>query len=60
MERLMLTPEEAAESLGIGRSTMYELLRLRIVRSVKIGRLRRVPMSELRAFAERLAAGEAA
>lgn len=59
MDRLMLTPEEAAECLGVGRSTMYELLRLHEIRSVKIGRLRRVPMSALREFAERLTLAEA-
>lgn len=59
MERLMLTPEEAAECLGIGRSTMYELLRLHIVASVKIGRSRRIPMAALREFAERLTLAEA-
>ena len=38
MEKLLLTPEEAAEVLGLTRSTVYELLRLRLLRSVKIGR----------------------
>lgn len=55
MDKLMLTPEEAAEALGVGRSTLYDLLRLQEIRSVKIGRSRRIPVSALRDFAERLA-----
>lgn len=55
MDKLMLTPEEAAEALGVGRSTLYDLLRLQEIPSVKIGRSRRIPVSALRDFAERLA-----
>lgn len=55
MDKLMLTPEEAAEALGVGRSTLYDLLRLQEIPSVKIGRSRRIPVSALRDFADRLA-----
>jgi excisionase family DNA binding protein len=55
MDKLMLTPEEAAEALGVGRSTLYDLLRLQEIPSVKIGRSRRIPVSALREFADRLA-----
>ena len=48
--RLLLTVEEAADRLGIGRSLMYELLRDRQVTSVRIGRLRRVPAESLIEF----------
>jgi excisionase family DNA binding protein len=54
MEKLMLTPEEVAESLGIGRSTVYDLLRLGTIPSVKIGRSRRVAVVSVREYAERL------
>ena len=37
MDRLVLTPEEAAEILGVGKSTIYDLLRANRLRSVKIG-----------------------
>lgn len=61
MEKLLLTPEEAAEMLGVGRVTVYDLMRMRVLPSVKIGRARRVPVSELLAYVERLtAAGDAA
>lgn len=54
MEKLMLTPEEVADALGIGRSTVYDLLRLNAIASVKIGRSRRIPVSSLREYADRV------
>lgn len=42
--RLLLTPEQAAETLGLGRSSVYELMRARRIRSVKIGRSRSRPV----------------
>lgn len=54
MEKLMLTPEEVADALGIGRSTVYDLLRLNAITSVKIGRSRRVPVIAVREYADRL------
>lgn len=41
--RVVLTIEEAAHRLGIGRTTMYALVMSGEIRSVTIGRLRRVP-----------------
>ncbi|MBA3489905.1 MAG: helix-turn-helix domain-containing protein [Longispora sp.] len=40
---VVLTIEQAAKRLGIGRTTMYGLVMSGEVRSVTIGRLRRVP-----------------
>jgi excisionase family DNA binding protein len=40
--RLLLTVEEAAEVLCVGRSLMYELISTGAVASVQVGRLRRV------------------
>lgn len=54
MEKLMLTPEEVADALGIGRSTVYDLMRLNAIASVKIGRSRRIPVIAVREYAERL------
>jgi excisionase family DNA binding protein len=53
-QRLLLTPEEAARRLAIGRTTVYELLSSGALRSVQIGRCRRVPVSALSAYVERL------
>jgi excisionase family DNA binding protein len=50
MEKLLLTPEEAANALGIGRRKVYELMAARKLFSVKIGASRRVPAEALRAF----------
>jgi len=50
MERLLLTPTEAAQALGIGRSKLYELLRAGAIRSVRIGSCRRVPADALMDF----------
>ena len=42
---LLLTVEETADLLHIGRSKVFDLIRCRDLDSVKIGRLRRVPES---------------
>ncbi len=47
MNRLLLTPTEAAQALGIGRSKLYELMRSGVVESVRIGTARRVPADAL-------------
>ncbi len=52
--RLVLTVEEAAEDLGIGRTLMYALIRDGAVESVRIGRLRRVPAEALSDYVARL------
>ena len=48
--RLVLTVEEAAERLGIGRTLMYALVTSGEVESVRIGRLRRIPADALERF----------
>ena len=54
--RLVLTVEEAAERLGVGRTLMYALVKSGSVESVRIGRLRRVPADALAEFVESLRA----
>jgi excisionase family DNA binding protein len=41
--RLLLTVEEAAERLRLGRTFVYRLIMSGQLESVKVGRLRRVP-----------------
>jgi excisionase family DNA binding protein len=54
MDKLLLTPQEATELLGISRSKLYELLRAGTIESVKIGDCRRVPRAALDEYVERL------
>lgn len=52
--RLLLTVEEAADQLGIGRTLMYALVKDGEVESIHIGRLRRIPADALPRYLERL------
>jgi len=49
---LLLTVEQAAHRLGIGRSTAYQLIGNGQLRSIRIGHLRRVPVQELATFVD--------
>ena len=53
---LLLRPEEAAEQLRCGRPVIYELIRSGELRSVLIGRSRRIPATALREFVDQLIA----
>ena len=48
--KLLLTVEEAADQLGVGRTVMYRLLSSGAVQSVTVGRLRRIPRECLSDF----------
>lgn len=52
--RLLLTVEEAARSLHVGRTTAHELVLSGRLESVTVGRLRRVPVDGLVAFVKSL------
>lgn len=54
-QRVLLTVEEAAEQLGIGRTKTYELVKAGEIDSIQIGRLRRIPVSAINEYAARLA-----
>ena len=56
MDKLLLTPTEAAAALGIGRSKVYELMRAGTLGSVRIDTCRRIPAAELEALVDRLRA----
>ncbi len=51
---LLLSVEQAAEMLGIARTSMFKLIGTGEVESVQVGRLRRIPMACLEEFVERL------
>ena len=59
MTKLLLTPEEAAELLGIGRTKVYELMLKDSIESVKIGASRRIPADSLTSFVDSLRAQSA-
>lgn len=48
--RLLLTVEEACDQLGVGKSHLYEYIQRGELRTVKLGKLRRVPVEALREF----------
>ena len=54
---LVMTVEEAAQRLGIGRTFMYALVKSGAIESVCIGRLRRIPEDALIAFVRALRVG---
>ena len=56
--RVMLTVEQAADAHGIGRTTAFALIKSGELRSLRIGRLRRVPLDELQAYTARLQAAQ--
>lgn len=59
MDKLLLTPEEAAERLSVGRSRVFELIGSGRLRSVRIGASRRIPADALVDFVNALTASEA-
>lgn len=54
MERMLLTVEEAAEVIGIGRTKAFELIAIGAIESVRIGASRRVPRAAVGEYVERL------
>lgn len=53
---LMLTVEEAGTALRIGRTRMFALIGSGEIRSVKVGRSRRIPVEALTEYKRRLEA----
>jgi excisionase family DNA binding protein len=56
VDRLLLTPEEAAKVLRIGRTTVYALMKSGELRPVHIGRSCRISQAEVERFVRRLQA----
>ena len=53
VEPVLLGVEEAARCLGVGRTQVFVLLRQGALKSVRIGRRRLIPRSELDAYVQR-------
>ncbi len=47
---MLLRPAQACEWLGVGRSTLFELIASGSLASVKVGRARRISVSALRSY----------
>jgi excisionase family DNA binding protein len=54
--KLLYTVGDVAAMLSIGRTAAWELVRRGTIRSVRIGRTRRVPMSAIYEYVEQLLA----
>lgn len=52
--RLLVSPEEAAAMLAIGRSTVYELMASGQLPSVKLGAARRLRVADIEEYVDRL------
>lgn len=55
--KLLLTPEEAADRLSLGRTKVYQLITSGALKSVRIGKSRRIPTAALLDLVDRLHAG---
>ena len=52
---LLLTVDQCAERLNLGRSLTYRFIQTGELASIKLGRARRIQVSALQEFVERLA-----
>lgn len=57
MRKLVYSVQEAAEQLGVGRTTVFELIRTGKLASIKIGQRRLVTRADVESFVERLRNG---
>jgi excisionase family DNA binding protein len=53
-EVVLVTPEEAARRLSLGRTTVYGLIASGALSTIRVGRSRRVPVAALQRFVEQL------
>jgi excisionase family DNA binding protein len=51
--KVLLTIDETAQALSIGRTLLYELLMRQQIASIKVGRVRRVPMAAIDDYVHR-------
>ncbi len=49
-ERVAYRPLEAARMLGIGKTTIYRLLEAGVIRSIRVGRCRLIPVEAIKEF----------
>lgn len=49
----LLSPEQAADALGVRRSTLFTMLSSGEIASIKLGKLRRIPASVVEEYIRR-------
>ena len=52
-DKLLLSPDEAFHSLGVGRAKGYQMIATGELPSIKVGRLRRIPTEALENYVKR-------
>lgn len=57
---LLATVDETGRLLGVGRTTVYGLIRAGELEAVHIGKAVRIPVASIDAYVERLRGGDAA
>ena len=57
-EKLLVSPDEAADRLSITRRRVFELIKRGELRSVKLGKRRLISLDALREFVARLEEGQ--
>jgi excisionase family DNA binding protein len=58
MKQVLYSPQEVAQTLGIGRTKVYELIGDGLLKKVKIGNSSKIPLSSIEAFLEAHGCGE--
>lgn len=58
MERVLVTIDEAAEALGVGRTTIYLLMKQQNLQQAKIGRRSLITAKSVRAYATKASGGD--
>ncbi len=56
--KVLLTIEEAAQALSLGRTYCYDLVMRKQIASIKLGRKRRIPLAALHEFVARQLAAD--
>jgi excisionase family DNA binding protein len=52
VEKLLLTPKEVFQIIGVSRSKGYSLLQAKVIPSIRIGKSVRIPTQSLRQWVE--------
>lgn len=56
---MLFTVEQVAQILGIGRSTVFKLIKQNQIESIRLGRSRRIPVDAMQSYVDNLRAERA-